>query len=499
MSSDPSSSPPAEPPPGSAAGPPTTGRLAAVLARQALSTPDQLDQLFVVVGRRGWVALLAITVLLTSALLWACLAKIPETVQGAGLLVGPLGARPLQASYEGQVIEVKVHPGDHVEAEQELAVVNLPDLNLQLRQADRRLDELAEEDTRQQALETLRTDQEKTLRESQIVILDKSIKEAEELLTRLEDQTRRLIESQREKTAKSRKESTALRESLVEKMASSRRLAEQRLLSGERLLEMESRLLESSLSMANLDMRLAEIDLKEVENAQAIALQRNRLTDLKVQRLQLDTRGTQVKQEIAQARATRLVLRQEQQDRLRRLKGMIKEFGVVRSPQAGRVTELLLQLGQTIQSGARIGTLELESGAVPLTHLAYFPVAAGKRIRLGDEVRVTPTTVQRERYGSMKGTVRRVSSFPITRDAAATMLGNPELVTGLLPAGGVIEVEVELEPAATASGYRWTSAGPPRPVTAGTTAVTRVKVEERAPITYLLPVLRSLWQGQDPS
>src|SRR4051794_8443694 len=125
MSSDPSSSPPVDSPPGSPGGPPTTGRLAAVLARQALSTPDQLDQLFVVVGRRGWVALLAITVLLSSALLWACLAKIPETVQGAGLLVGPLGARPLQASYEGQVVEVKVRPGQQVKAGEVLALVNL--------------------------------------------------------------------------------------------------------------------------------------------------------------------------------------------------------------------------------------------------------------------------------------------------------------------------------------------------------------------------------------
>jgi HlyD family secretion protein len=472
----------------------TPSRLASVLERQALSAPDQLDQLFVVVGRRAWIALLALTLLLSTALTWSCLVKIPETVQGAGILVVPRGVRQLQAVYEGQVVEVKVRVGEQVKAGDPLAVVNLPSLQLQEEQAQTRLEELRRDDGRQQQLETMRMEQENRLKQNQTKVLDQTIREAEELLTRLTEQAERLLRVQRDQTEKSRKEVVVLRDNLTQKVASSSRLVEQRLLPAERLLDVESRLLESSLSLANLDMRRAEIDLKEVDYTQVNAQQRSRIADLRIQRLGLDTHFTQVEQEIAQARVNRLVLRQEQEDRLARVKGMLLQYGVLRSPQAGRVTEILLQPGQALQSGTRIGTLELEAG-VPLTHLAYFPVASGKRIRPGLSVRVTPTTVQRQRYGSMYGKVIRVSPFPITHEAAANMLGNPDVVSGLLPSGGVIEVEVELEPAETPSGYRWTSAGSNEPVTAGTTTLTRVIVEERAPITYLLPVLRSLWEG----
>jgi HlyD family secretion protein len=472
----------------------TPSRLASVLARQALSVPDQLDQLLLVVGRRAWVALLALTLLLGTAVAWACLARIPETVQGAGILVVPSGVRPLQALYEGQVIKVKVRAGQKVDAEEELAEVNIPSLILQKEQAETRLKELCDDDKRQLGLEEMRSEQEKKLKADQIEVLDQTIGEAKEILLRLVEQADRLLRAQREQTDKSRKEVVGLRDTLTEKVASGRRLVEQRLFPAERLLDMDARLLDSSLSLATLDMRRAEADLKEVEYTQVNAQQRARIADLRIQRLHVDTNATQVQQEIARARANRLVLRQEQEDRLRSVQGMLLKYGVLRSPQAGRVTEILLQPGQALQPGARIGTLQLED-AVPLTHLAYFPVASGKRIQPGMSVRATPTTVQRQRYGSIIGTVRRVSPFPITQEAAAKMLGNPEVVSGLLPRGGVIEVEVELQTAATPSGYRWTSAGSPEPVTAGTTTLTRVIVEERVPITYLLPVLRKLWEG----
>jgi HlyD family secretion protein len=55
-----------------------------------------------------------------------------------------------------------------------------------------------------------------------------------------------------------------------------------------------------------------------------------------------------------------------------------------------------------------------------------------------------------------------------------------------------VELQVEL---GNESGYRWSSSkGPDSKLTAGTTASVRVIVEERAPITFLLPFLRE-WSG----
>ena len=51
--------------------------------------------------------------------------------------------------------------------------------------------------------------------------------------------------------------------------------------------------------------------------------------------------------------------------------------------------------------------------------------------------------------------------------------------------------DLELD-STTPSGYKWSSSkGPHLKISSGTTTVVRVKVEERAPITFVLPILRS--------
>ena len=62
----------------------------------------------------------------------------------------------------------------------------------------------------------------------------------------------------------------------------------------------------------------------------------------------------------------------------------------------------------------------------------------------------------------------------------------------LMPEGAYIEVRARLEQdPATPSGYRWSSSrGPDIRLTSGLTNSTRVTIEGRAPVTYLLPILR---------
>ena len=124
-------------------------------------------------------------------------------------------------------------------------------------------------------------------------------------------------------------------------------------------------------------------------------------------------------------------------------------------------------------------------------------VAGGKRIEAGMEVQVTPTTVRRERYGGIVGKVKRVSAFPISAEAVGSIVGSSEVVRELAPPGGMIEVEIELERANTPSGFRWTSAGPAAQLTPGTTTHTRVVVGKRAPLSYLIPGLRTLLGESD--
>ena len=123
----------------------------------------------------------------------------------------------------------------------------------------------------------------------------------------------------------------------------------------------------------------------------------------------------------------------------------------------------------------------------------YFSVADGKRIQPGMRMEVVPDTVKRERFGGMIGTVRAASQMPVSRGAVAAAFGNADLADRLLTDPPCIEITVEFDrDPASFSGLRWTtSRGPEMQISPGTTAVGRVTLERRAPITYVLPYLRS--------
>lgn len=92
--------------------------------------------------------------------------------------------------------------------------------------------------------------------------------------------------------------------------------------------------------------------------------------------------------------------------------------------------------------------------------------------------------------------VKSVSAYPVTSTRAASKLGNAELADRLTEKTAKVEVIAELisEPS-NVSGYKWSSSkGPDMKLTPGTTTALRVKVEEQAPITFLLPFLRE-WIG----
>jgi HlyD family secretion protein len=130
--------------------------------------------------------------------------------------------------------------------------------------------------------------------------------------------------------------------------------------------------------------------------------------------------------------------------------------------------------------------------------VAYFRVEDGKRIREGLPMRVAPASVERERHGSILGAVLTVSTYPVTTEAAATQIGDLDTARYLIGGESRVEVQARLEPDPhSPSGFAWTSGKGPADVaiTPGTTAEVRVTIEERAPITLLLPFLRSLASG----
>lgn len=168
------------------------------------------------------------------------------------------------------------------------------------------------------------------------------------------------------------------------------------------------------------------------------------------------------------------------------------EVETVTSPSAGRVLELLLSPGGLVARGARLATLEPLDAEVEA--VVYVPAVQGQRIREGMAVRVSPSTVPVEEYGSIVGRVKRVADFPATPEGLERTLRNELLARALAGASPPIEVVVDLEEDdSTASGFRWSSsAGPPTEVFTGTLCGAEVAVARRRPAEYVIPGLRGL-------
>ncbi|MEM7248125.1 MAG: NHLP bacteriocin system secretion protein, partial [Acidobacteriota bacterium] len=226
-------------------------------------------------------------------------------------------------------------------------------------------------------------------------------------------------------------------------------------------------------AIADMELQLRELDLSEAELRERDA----------ESRFELESR-------LSAARRTVASLEAELQGEL-----------IVRSDQAGTVLELVVAEGERIDVGHRLGTLDVGATDERLACLAYFEVKDGKKLRAGMTVQVAPDSVQRERFGSVVGRVGSVSGYPVSTEAAAQAIGNAALAGRITAEGRQIEVHASLEPdASTTSGFRWTSRGGPEGVlTAGTTGLVTVTVEERRPVSFVIPLLREATGiGSDP-
>lgn len=134
----------------------------------------------------------------------------------------------------------------------------------------------------------------------------------------------------------------------------------------------------------------------------------------------------------------------------------------------------------------------------PLVHVGFFPIGLAKQIAPSLEIRIDPSSVERERFGSLVGTVTSVSEFAITEEGLMQVVGNSQIAQSLVgPGGGVIMIEAALNPDPDdPSGFEWTSRSPDFAVTEGTTTTAHVVTEDRLPISFLIPLLRRWLLGE---
>jgi HlyD family secretion protein len=403
------------------------------VALERLSSPEQLDQLLQVTDPKGWLALGALGTILLSALVWGIWGAIPTESTGEGILLRRGGVSDLVAPSAGQIEEVLVSAGDVIEKGQPVARLRQDELQRQI--ADRRS------------------------------------KQAD---LRAEYQERQLYSQEQERLR-------------------SRDLEQQR-----RNLELGIKTLDTEIDLLRRRLEDQEALLADglvtkqtvVATQQELNAKRDQQEAKRLELSGLQSKSLESSQQLAQELKTRERALRDLELEMRELEAKLQENRQILSPHAGRVLELLVDRGDVVSPGAPV--LSLEVITEDLVAVLFVPASAGKRVRPGMPVRVSPSTVKREEYGSMLGTVTGAAAFPATQRGMTRLLGNEALVAKLMEAGPLIQVDVALQhDPATPTGYRWSSSrGPTLEISSGTLASGDVVVKEDRPISLVIPTLR---------
>ena len=93
-------------------------RLFREAALDRLSSPERIDELMEVTTRHGWLALIAVGVLLGVVVVWGIFGSIPTLVKGQGLLLYEGSLRMVDSPTTGKLTELLIRPGDQVARDQ---------------------------------------------------------------------------------------------------------------------------------------------------------------------------------------------------------------------------------------------------------------------------------------------------------------------------------------------------------------------------------------------
>ncbi|BCL39068.1 hypothetical protein NSMS1_55150 [Nostoc sp. MS1] len=265
-------------------------------------------------------------------------------------------------------------------------------------------------------------------------------------------------------------------------------------ISGDEALKAQQEYLQNLERIADFKSQLKGLNTTENQQAQNYSQNLTVISDLQGQLQQLVSQQVAIAQQEVESEAIRKKQIQDIQREIIRLEMQLSTNNQIVSQHNGRILEVNATPGQVLTPGTRLATIEAENPQSKLVGVTYFPVGKAKKIHPGMSVQIIPEAVK-QNFGGIVGTVTNISNLPITKAAAVNKVGNPEVVEALVgqQQTGLIQVvsELNLDPN-TPSGYKWSSSqGPDLQIASGNTTVVRAKVEERAPISFVLPILRS--------
>ena len=411
-------------------------------ALHQLRDPQQLDTALKLVSPASWLALATFGIIIVAFIVWSFLGTIPFRAQGLGVaLKQGSTVYEMTAPTAAEVAAVDVTVGQQVKKGDRLVLLRLPDMEAR-----------------------------RVTAQARVITL----------------------ETQREKQAAFIKRNIALRQQNAEAQIRALEAKVQALQERERYLEEQLTIKARELAkgyITSQELEATRTQLHEVtqgirDSRVTIAQQHAQQTEFKNSR----------EQELAQLDEKVL----EAHGELREVEATVETEKAIYSPVDGVVTEIATKPGVLVAPAVEL--VEIEGHGTGLIAYAYLPVAQGKRVAPGMPAQISPTSIERDIYGSIIGKVRSVSAMPVTGAVLDDKFGDPQLTEEMLAGGAPIEITIELmgDPA-TVSGLAWSSSsGPPVRITSGTTVLTSIIVREIPPVDLIVPIYETWIAGKRP-
>ncbi|WP_427159580.1 NHLP bacteriocin system secretion protein [Aliinostoc sp. HNIBRCY26] len=460
---------------------------------ERLSSPERLDQLMQIVNPLDWLPLATLGGFIVLGLVWSIFGRIPITVSGKGILIKPNQVVTFESPISGQLKSLNVKTGQCIEKGHIIATIDPTDLKQQLRLQRSKLAQLQTQERDSILLQRQRTAKEKEAIASARASYIQRLRDTQTLTPAFYEKGLNAIRQQRISLQQRLKDATELVPVLQDRFQKRQQLLDAGAIAKDTVLQAEQEYKQGLQTVYDIQAQLKQLDVQETEAQQRYLGNLSSVGELQAQLKDLETRSKRIDQENAENINTKVNQIQDTNRAIAQLEKQILDNSQIISLSSGCVLEVSTFVGQVASPGTPLVSVNTSNNNTPLIAISYFNVKDGKLIQPGMTLQITPDSVKRERFGGIVAQVTSVSSLPVTKEGANSLIGNPDLVSKILPTGGGdMEVRAEMViDSSTFSGYRWSSSqGPKLNISAGTTTTVRVKVAEQAPITFVLPILR---------
>ena len=466
-----------------------------------------------ILRKRSWIPIIIFIALTIASLGYLLFGKIPITGEGNAIFLVPESVIPFQSTASGQVKRWNVQIGDDVTKGQILADLEQPVITKELELAKEKLAGII---IRNKSIETLIADyanKQKMLLQSKAQDFDRRIQDiTEEIST---DQIA-LKQMMREKTIYLTEHSNKLQEmlkenrarykNLQENLSDTMKLYQSKDRTEDQLIAAKQQCVNQREQIGNIQLQIAQQRITEILDVEYKWNKRNdiatklfSLQQFKMQRQEIAIQQVQLNITSQQSLSDLKMEEQTLRHTIQRYKKQLEENSKIVCKHNGRILELNVSQGKIINEGLTLGSIKTFQSNKELQAVVYFKMADGKKIKIRKDnpmkLRLTPATVERRRFGSLIARIIKVSSFPVSIDRVAKVVGNSDIADALTKDGHQIEVIAELEK--TDSGYKWdTEAGSSVELTPGTMASALINFEEKPPLAFVIPLLKD-WAGFD--